>query len=102
MDMQITPSQFQANLEVLYNGTENDYGAGYADALAHAGGLVNGIYSPEVVAGVQDSMQTQPDSGYSQSYIEGYIANWNRLTLLTNAALVRADGYGADSDEYLP
>lgn len=102
MDMQLTPQQLQTNLEVLYNQDMNDYGAGFSDALAHIGGMVNGIYSPEVVSETQSEMQNNPDSGYSQSYVEGYIANWNRLTLLTNAALVKADGYGADSDEYLP
>ena len=102
MDMQLTPNQLHANLEVLYNQDTNDYGAGFSDALAHAGGLVNGIYTPEVIASVHAEMLDRNRSGYSDSYTEGYIAQWNRLTLLTNAALVKANGYGADANEYMP
>lgn len=100
MDMQLTPNQLHANLEVLHTGTENEYGSGYTDALAHVGGLVSGVYAPEVIAEVHSEMLDRDRSGYSASYTEGYIAQWNRLVLLTNAALVKADGYGAD--EYLP
>lgn len=96
MDMQLTPNQLHANLEVLYSGTENEYGSGFTDALAHVGGLVNGIYNPETIAEVHAQM-LDPESGdYSQSYMDGYISQWNRLTLLTNAALVKADGYGVE------
>ena len=96
MDMQATPNQLHANLEVLYNGAENDYGAGFSDATAHVGGLVSGVYAPEVIAEVHAEMLDRDRSGYTESYTEGYIAQWNRLTLLTNAALVKANGYGEE------
>lgn len=94
MNMQLTPQQLQANLEVLYNGTENAYGSGYTDATAHVGGLITGVYSPEVIAEAQKNM-LDPDF-HEPSYVEGYNAQWNRLTLLTNAALVKANGYGEE------
>lgn len=102
MDMQLTPNQLHANLEVLYNGTDNEYGTGFSDATAHIGGMVGGIYTPEVIAEAHAGMLDPDAAGYVASYAEGYIAQWNRLTLLTNAALVKADGYGSDANEYLP
>lgn len=96
MDMQINATQLAHNLEVLYSGNENEYGAGYTDATAHVGGLVSGQFSAESITETHEEMLDTERSGYSESYMEGYIAQWNRLTLLTNAALVKADGYGTE------
>ena len=96
MDIQITPNQLYADLEVLYSDTKNAYGAGYAEALAQVGGLVHGIYSPGEVAKFQAERLDPDMEGYSQSYADGYTAQWNRLAMLTNMALVRANGYGVE------
>lgn len=96
MDIQTTPNQIYADLDALYSGTKNAYGTGFADALAQVGGLVHGIYSPGEVAKFQAERLNPATDGYSQSYADGYTAQWNRLTMLTSMALVRADGYGVE------
>lgn len=96
MDKQLTPQELADKLEALGNLSDNEYGAGYADALAHAGGLVTGVYSPEVIADAHKAALDPASELYVASYAEGYTAQWNRLALLTNAALVKADGYGTD------
>lgn len=91
MDMQATPKQLHASLEVLYNVAGSEYGTGFSDATAHIGGMVGGIYTPEIIEEAHAGMLDPNAAGYVASYAEGYIAQWNRLTLLTNAAL-KAEG----------
>lgn len=96
MEKQLTPQELFDKLEGLYNQTENNYGAGYADATAHIGGLIAGMYTPELVADVHKDTLDPEGEDYTESYAEGYNAQWNRLTLLTSSALVKADGYGTE------
>lgn len=99
---ELTAQEMFDKIEALHNYTDNEYGAGFTDASAHVGGLINGIYTPEVVAEVQADMLDPNSNSYTVSYAEAYTAQWNRMAILIAAASVRADGYGADSNEYMP